>query len=93
LSGVQQDSSMASLKPVESALRGEDADILATWITRFTVLDSAHCLRITRAASRVASAVLLCCTAYQSARELDEMCIHGKGTAPLLRPSAAEKSH
>uniref|UniRef100_A0A0A9BS34 Uncharacterized protein n=1 Tax=Arundo donax TaxID=35708 RepID=A0A0A9BS34_ARUDO len=29
----------------------------AVWITRFTVLDSAHCRRITRTASTAASAV------------------------------------
>jgi len=58
---------MKSLYPAPPApasslsLSGEAADMEAVWMTRFTVLDSSHCRRITRTAATAASAVLLYC--------------------------------
>jgi hypothetical protein len=53
---------MKSLYPApETSFSGDAVDTEAVWITRLTVLDSAHCLRIARTASTAASAVLLYC--------------------------------
>ena len=69
---------MASLNPAESSLSGEHVPMVPVWITRFTVLEPAHCWRITRAASRAASAVLLYCVPNLNLKE---------NPSPYPRPS------
>jgi hypothetical protein len=64
---------MKSLYPApETSFSGDAVDTEAVWITRLTVLDSAHCLRIARTVSTAASAVLLYCPRSSRQRHYDQ---------------------